>query len=175
MSVLWSIVSVRASPMAPIFRCIFASPSVLPLSSSAVSPRRSVSRTPVKKWDGNLALKISENGTHDRILTLDSMNPCIKRVEYAVRGPIVTRAVELEKELQQGVKKPFSEVIKANIGDPHAMGQKPITFLRQVTALCLYPELLNDKNFPEDAKEKARRILQGCTGQSIGRWTEGGK
>ncbi len=32
----------------------------------------------------------------------------------------------------QGAKKPFTEVIKANIGDAHAMGQKPITFIRQV-------------------------------------------
>lgn len=32
----------------------------------------------------------------------------------------------------QGQKHPFTEVIKANIGDSHAMGQKPITFLRQV-------------------------------------------
>lgn len=32
----------------------------------------------------------------------------------------------------QGMKKPFAEVIKANIGDAHAMGQQPITFFRQV-------------------------------------------
>lgn len=32
----------------------------------------------------------------------------------------------------QGIKKPFTEVIKANIGDAHAMGQQPITFFRQV-------------------------------------------
>lgn len=37
----------------------------------------------------------------------------------------------------KGVKKPFTEVIKANIGDAHAMGQKPITFLRQVGQLQL--------------------------------------
>lgn len=30
------------------------------------------------------------------------------------------------------MKKPFTEVIRANIGDAQAMGQKPITFLRQV-------------------------------------------
>jgi alanine transaminase len=30
------------------------------------------------------------------------------------------------------VKKPFANVIKANIGDAHAMGNKPITFIRQV-------------------------------------------
>lgn len=34
----------------------------------------------------------------------------------------------------QGMKQPFAEVIKANIGDAHAMGQRPITFLRQVGA-----------------------------------------
>ena len=30
------------------------------------------------------------------------------------------------------MEKPFSSVIKANIGDAHAMGNKPITFIRQV-------------------------------------------
>lgn len=108
------------------------------------------------------------NGLKEKVLTLDTMNACVKRVEYAVRGPIVLRALELEQELSQvwprahhsppgstqqppgqelgreeahfqcgasflqGVKKPFTEVIRANIGDAHAMGQKPITFLRQV-------------------------------------------
>lgn len=35
--------------------------------------------------------------------------------------------------LPQGVKKPFDEVIRANIGDCHAMGQPYITFLRDVS------------------------------------------
>lgn len=38
----------------------------------------------------------------------------------------------------QGVKQPFTEVIKANIGDAHAMGQQPITFLRQVRTDLLF-------------------------------------
>ncbi|CAJ0936975.1 unnamed protein product, partial [Ranitomeya imitator] len=59
-----------------------------------------------------------------------------------------------------GIKKPFSEVIKANIGDAHAMGQQPITFLRQVVALCTYPDLLDSPRFPHDAKDRARRILE---------------
>ncbi|XP_068094266.1 alanine aminotransferase 1 isoform X2 [Hyperolius riggenbachi] len=134
--------------------------------------KRSASGTRLAEKDRSLADKMTEkNGVHSRILTLDSMNPAIKKVEYAVRGPIVTRAVELEKELNQGVKKPFTEVIKANIGDAHAMGQKPITFLRQVTAICLYPELLNDNKFPDDAKQKAIHILQACGGKSIGSYS----
>ncbi|XP_033920645.1 alanine aminotransferase 1 [Melopsittacus undulatus] len=99
------------------------------------------------------------------------MNAAIRRVQYAVRGPIVTRALELEQELRQGVPKPFKEVIKANIGDAHAMGQKPITFLRQVSALCLFPPLLSDPSFPEDAKARARRLLAACAGQSVGSYS----
>ncbi|NXO01085.1 ALAT2 aminotransferase, partial [Rhinopomastus cyanomelas] len=105
------------------------------------------------------------------VLTLSTMNPAVRRVEYAVRGPIVTRALQLEQELRQGVPKPFTEVIKANIGDAHAMGQKPITFLRQVTALCLYPELLADPKIPDDAKARAQRLLLACAGQSAGAYS----
>ncbi|XP_041078016.1 alanine aminotransferase 2-like [Polyodon spathula] len=113
-----------------------------------------------------------ENGkTRDKVLTMETLNPHVKAVEYAVRGPIVIKAGEIERELLQGMKKPFSEVIKANIGDAHAMGQQPITFLRQVVALCTCPELLDSPVFPEDSKARARRILQGCGGNSLGSYS----
>jgi len=106
-----------------------------------------------------------------KVLTLSSMNANIKKVEYAVRGPIVVRSNQIKKELQEGIKKPFKEVISANIGDAHAMGQKPITFIRQVLALCTYPELLKSNEFPSDAKQRATRILDGCGGKSVGAYT----
>lgn len=111
------------------------------------------------------------NGLKEKVLTLDSMNPYVRRVEYAVRGPIVQRALELEQELRQGVKKPFTEVIRANIGDAQAMGQIPITFPRQVLALCVHPDLLNSPDFPDDAKRRAERILQACGGHSLGAYS----
>nr|XP_031295779.1 alanine aminotransferase 1 isoform X2 [Camelus dromedarius] len=111
------------------------------------------------------------NVLREKVLTLDTVNPCVRRVEYAVRGPIVLRALELEAELRQGVKKPFTEVIRANVGDAQAMGQKPITFLRQVLALCIHPDLLNSPDFPEDAKRRAERILQACGGHSLGAYS----
>lgn len=45
---------------------------------------------------------MTENGCEyrERVLTMDTMNPNIKRVEYAVRGPIVQRAVQIERELK---------------------------------------------------------------------------
>ena len=36
----------------------------------------------------------------NKSLTIENLNPRIAAVEYAVRGPIVTRAVEIEKEMK---------------------------------------------------------------------------
>uniref|UniRef100_UPI00398F1479 alanine aminotransferase 2-like n=1 Tax=Pristiophorus japonicus TaxID=55135 RepID=UPI00398F1479 len=51
------------------------------------------------------------------------------------------------------------------------MGQKPITFIRQVVAICTYPNLLCDHTVPEDARQRAERILNNCGGKSIGAYT----
>ena len=102
------------------------------------------------------------------------MNPDVKRVRYAVRGKVVIRAQEIENELKENKDQlPFERVIRANIGDCHATGQKPITYLRQFMALCVYPELLEslDSVFPEDVKEKARKFLKDCAGNSVGSYT----
>ncbi|KMQ88289.1 alanine aminotransferase 2-like protein [Lasius niger] len=72
----------------------------------------------------------------------------------------------------EGAKKPFKEVMKATVGDAHAMGQQPITFLRQVLTLTVSPKLLNDPSYPEDAKKRARSVLNGCKGGSVGSYSE---
>ncbi|CAB4000353.1 alanine aminotransferase 2-like isoform X2, partial [Paramuricea clavata] len=104
-------------------------------------------------------------------LTIGTLNPLVKEVEYAVRGPIVIRAVKLEKELEKGAQKPFSEVLKANIGDCHAMGQQPITFIRQVLAICMDPSLLDSSQYPQDVKDRVRKVLGACGGGSVGAYT----
>lgn len=63
-------------------------------------------------------------------------------------------------------------MIKANVGDAHAMGQQPITFLRQVLTLAVSPNLLDDPTYPEDAKARARTVLHGCKGGSVGSYSE---
>lgn len=40
--------------------------------------------------------------------------------------------------------------------------------LPQVVALCCFPELMDSPAFPDDAKQRARRILQDCGGHSLG-------
>ena len=71
-----------------------------PLSSS--SPGRALSSVSATRR-GLPKEKMTENqgSSRAKVLTMDTMNPTVKKVEYAVRGPIVQRAVELEKELSQ--------------------------------------------------------------------------
>ncbi|XP_037050722.1 alanine aminotransferase 1 [Bradysia coprophila] len=107
-----------------------------------------------------------------QLITLESMNPNMIKMEYAVRGPLVIRAAEIEKELKSGAKKPFESVIRANIGDCHAMGQPYITFLRDVLALVVDPSNFNESKYPEDAKQRARTILDGCGGGSVGSYSD---
>lgn len=48
------------------------------------------------------------------------------------------------------------------------LGAQPTPLFPQVMALCTYPNLLDSPSFPEDAKKRARRILQACGGNSLG-------
>ncbi|GAB1604840.1 alanine aminotransferase 2-like [Argonauta hians] len=107
-----------------------------------------------------------------KVLRTETINPYVKAMEYAVRGPIVVRANEIELDMLNGMAYPFDQIIKANIGDCHATGQKPITFIRNVMALCLSPELLMDNpKIPDDCKARAVRILKDCRGSSIGSYS----
>ncbi len=45
-------------------------------------------------------------------------------------------------------------------------------FVFQVMALCAYPDLMKLDMFPEDAKQKAQRILNNCGGKSVGAYTD---
>lgn len=57
----------------------------------------------------------------------------------AVRGEIVAMAQKIQKEMKEGKSFPFEKVVMCNIGNPQALGQKPMTFFRQVLALSDYP------------------------------------
>ena len=96
---------------------------------------------------------------------LNEIGPAVLATEYAVRGPIVARAGELE---QQG-----REIIFCNIGNPQSLGQKPLTWNRQILSLCEYPELMElaANVFPEDAIAAARAILEG-TRYGLGAYSE---
>ena len=74
-------------------------------------------------------------------LTRDNINPYVRDAQYAVRGEIVIRANELAEKLRHGEDLGFEKIIYCNIGNPQPLGQKPMTFIRQVLTLCDYPEV----------------------------------
>lgn len=100
------------------------------------------------------------------MVRLEDVARVVRDAEYAVRGPIVARAQELER---QGRK-----IVYCNIGNPHSLGQRPITWVRQVLALAEWPDLLErvpSGTFPEDAVEVARLVLRESE-HGLGAYTE---
>ncbi|KAJ6220392.1 hypothetical protein RDWZM_006204 [Blomia tropicalis] len=107
-------------------------------------------------------------------INLNNINENVKRLEYAVRGPLVIRAGEIERELKSGTgtDRPFNSVIRANIGDCHAMGQTPLTYLRQVLACASDNALLNHDTYPSDVKNRTKELLEYCGGKSVGAYSD---
>src|SRR5512140_1811773 len=97
-------------------------------------------------------------------IRLDQLGTAVLRTEYAVRGPVVARAQELERQGR--------EIIYCNIGNPQALEQKPLTYLRQVLAACQYPALIEVPGLlPADVAATARKILAG-TRHGLGAYSE---
>lgn len=97
---------------------------------------------------------------------LEDVDRAVRETDYAVRGPILARAQELERQGRQ--------VVYCNIGNPQALRQRPLTWIRQVLALCEYPELLERAPpdlFPADAVEAARTVIRQSQ-HGLGAYTE---
>jgi aspartate/methionine/tyrosine aminotransferase len=101
---------------------------------------------------------------------LTDLSLTVLDTQYAVRGPIVARAAELEKAGRR--------ILYGTIGNPQALGQKPLTYIRQTLALCEYPALLDSPAargpgalFPPDVVEAARTVLEG-TQYGLGAYSE---
>ncbi len=104
------------------------------------------------------------------MIHLENLNKKLLNAQYAVRGKIVIRAQELEA---QGKK-----IIYCNIGNPQALKQKPLTYVREVLSLVEFPKLLDNpefqKGFHPDSVRRAKYILSqvpegvGAYSQSAG-------
>lgn len=97
---------------------------------------------------------------------LQDISEAVCQTKYAVRGAIVARAQELERQGR--------DIIYCNIGNPQALQQRPLTWVRQVLALCEYPELLAicaQANIPSDAADTARRVVENSK-HGLGAYTD---
>ncbi|KAL7420843.1 alanine transaminase [Cryptotrichosporon argae] len=130
------------------------------------------------------ARALSTTRVSSRALTLETINPAVLSVQYAVRGELALKADRYaqallapgseggaaDASLGPDARLPFDKVVTANIGNPQQRGldQRPITFWRQVIALCEYPELIETAAaaFPPDAIARAKALHKeiGSTG-----------
>jgi len=74
------------------------------------------------------------------------VNQNILEMEYAVRGPIAKRAADLQKMGR--------EIIPCHIGNPQALGQRPLTYLRQVLGLVENPAMIERERQLKDLFEE---------------------
>lgn len=114
-------------------------------------------------------------------LTEQTMSQNLRTMEYAVRGRVVIAADRINAALSDGKdsdnKYPFDHIVYTNIGNPHGVGQLPLTWPRQVMALSDLPEeqgidsKFAKKMFPKDAIDRARKIKEALGGHGTGAYT----
>lgn len=104
-----------------------------------------------------------------RALSIDNINPNVRKAEYAVRGELAVKSEIYRAMTNRGdtAGLPFDSVISANIGNPQQLDQKPLTFFRQVLSLLEFPALLEKEDilvgqlgYKTDAIERARWMLK---------------
>jgi hypothetical protein len=98
-----------------------------------------------------------------------TMSQAVRKMQYAVRGQVAMRAEELKS---QG-----KEILFTNIGNPQAVGQPPITYYRQVIALCDLPAEDGvdhpnvHKMFPADVINRAKEVRDALGPAGTGAYT----
>jgi alanine transaminase len=107
--------------------------------------------------------------TRKRQLSPSTMHVNSREAEYAVRGPVSLKAMAIQKRMREDPSSfSFKSLISCNIGNPQALGQKPLTFVRQVAAVCMHPELMDKPGlFPADVVKRAKAYL-ASTDRSCG-------
>ncbi|KAL3938080.1 MAG: hypothetical protein SGBAC_006928 [Bacillariaceae sp.] len=99
------------------------------------------------------------------------MSPSLKRMEYAVRGQVVIAADKLNAALKAHTPDSedfdFEKILYTNIGNPQSVGQKELTWPRQVLSLVQLPDEVGVdhpdvlKMYPKDAVKRAKEIKLG--------------
>ncbi|KAJ6816652.1 alanine aminotransferase 2-like [Iris pallida] len=144
------------------------------LSSSLYSSKPTACSSPF--FSLSAAASMSSSSPPPADVTVESINPKVVKCEYAVRGEIVSIAQRLQQELQtKPGSHPFDEILYCNIGNPQSLGQQPVTFFREVLALCDHPAILDRDEthalFSSDSIARAWEILDQIPGRATGAYS----
>jgi aspartate/methionine/tyrosine aminotransferase len=95
----------------------------------------------------------------------------------AAADKIAHELEELQREGEILSKYPFDHIVYTNIGNPHSLGQKPLTWPRQVLALVDLPDAEGVDHpaatqlFPQSAIKRAKEIKAGLGEHGTGAYT----
>eukprot|EP00344_Euplotes_crassus_P004155 CAMPEP_0196994214 /NCGR_PEP_ID=MMETSP1380-20130617/521_1 /TAXON_ID=5936 /ORGANISM="Euplotes crassus, Strain CT5" /LENGTH=477 /DNA_ID=CAMNT_0042409527 /DNA_START=139 /DNA_END=1572 /DNA_ORIENTATION=+ len=83
------------------------------------------------------------------------------------------KAMEIERQMETGTKFGFDKITHLNIGNPQDLGQKPISFNREVLASCLVddPER-NRMIYSSDAVDRADHYLSHINHRAAGAYSD---
>ncbi|XP_032429208.1 alanine aminotransferase 2-like isoform X2 [Xiphophorus hellerii] len=104
--------------------------------------------------------------------SLQEVNPRVRGIRLSSQSGLHSLTENITKDIIKGAPQSFKELIDVSLGDPQRTGMKPISFVRQVLAVCLCPELLSDEHLPLDVRIRALRLLEACDGESVGSYTD---
>jgi len=121
----------------------------------------------IKALSNSLLICLAEDcAATDGRLVKATMNQKVVNAEYAVRGEVLLRAQELEKEKKM-------KIVYCNIGNPQSLGQKPLTFPRRVLSVLMNPDDINRKDVPSDVIERAKAYLAMISNNAgVGAYTD---
>jgi aspartate/methionine/tyrosine aminotransferase len=106
----------------------------------------------------------SKQETNPNLLNIENINQKVREAQYAVRGELVIIADQMQRDISEGKRTDLKKIVFCNIGNPQAVGQKPLTFIRQVLSLVEYPDLLNNPNvsslYPSDVIDRAKEYIE---------------
>lgn len=100
-------------------------------------------------------------------LSVDTINGNVLKAQYAVRGPVAVRAEQLASLSPS--ERPFDSIIRCNIGNPQALKQKPLSFVRDVLSIMVNPSLIDRCDFAPDVVARANVYLDDI--KSVGAYS----
>lgn len=80
--------------------------------------------------------------------------------------------MEIERQMEKGVKFPFDKITQLNIGNPQVLGQKPFTFIREVLACCISDTPKNKEIYSKDVIDRADSYLSKIGNRAVGAYTD---
>lgn len=105
------------------------------------------------------------------VMNKETITKLVQNAEYAVRGPVAIRAAGIKKEMGAGKAFKFDKLVPMHSGNPHALGQPPITFGREVLSIMMHNQFgqkVDYGRYSKDSLDRAKYYQANIDPAAIG-------